>query len=193
MAEDKKQNGNLDEDLQKDSEDQSIDDIEKDIEEEIDEIEAEIVDEDGNVVENSFNQVENEYLEKYQRLLADFNNYKKREEKSREDFKKFAVGNLIEKLLPVLDNFDRALKDSNEEDPLVQGIIMTRNELIKILEKEGLSEIPSDGEAFDPNFHQAVITEESEEVESNHIIETFQKGYKLNDRVIRPSMVKVSN
>ena len=69
---------------------------------------------------------------------------------------------------------------------------MTRNELWKVLENEGLSEIPSDNEEFDPNFHQAFMTEESDEVEENHIIETFQKGYKLKDKVIRPSMVKVS-
>lgn len=161
-------------------------------EEEIEEIEAEAVDEEGNPEEKQGSEENNEYLEKYQRLLADFNNYKKREEKAKAEFKSYAVGSLIEKLLPVLDNFDRALKDCDEEDSFVKGIIMTRNELWKVLEKEGLSEIPSDNEEFDPNFHQAFMTEESDEVEENHIIETFQKGYKLKDKVIRPSMVKVS-
>ena len=161
------------------------------IDEELEEIDAEIVDEDGNVEEDLSND-DNEYKEKYQRLLADFTNFKKREEKARNDFKKFASSNLIEELLPVLDNFDRALKDQNPEDGLVKGILMTRDEMLSILKNEGLEEISSDGELFDPNIHQAVLAEDSDEVESYHIIETFQKGYKLNNRVIRPAMVKVA-
>ena len=161
------------------------------IDEELEEIDAEIVDEEGNVEEDLSND-DNEYKEKYQRLLADFTNFKKREEKARSDFKKFALSNLIEELLPVLDNFDRALKDQDQEDSFVQGIIMTRDSLWKVLEKEGLEEIKSDGVEFDPNFHHAFQTEENEDFKSNYIIETYQKGYKLNDRVIRPSMVKVA-
>lgn len=161
------------------------------IDEELEEIDAEIVDEDGNVEEDLSND-DNEYKEKYQRLLADFTNFKKREEKARADFKKFASSNLIEELLPVLDNFDRALKDKDKEDSFVQGIIMTRDSLWKVLEKEGLEEIESDGVEFDPNFHHAFQTEENDDFKSNYIIETYQKGYKLNDRVIRPSMVKVA-
>lgn len=185
-----KQDERLDENLDMDSSDEKKDNLEDEIKEDIEEIEAELVDDDGNVIENQ--EKENEYLEKYQRLLADFNNYKKREEKSKEDFKKFAVSGLVEKLLTVLDNFDRALKNADPEDPFVKGIIMTRDELLKILQKEGLEEIPSDNELFDPNVHQAVMTEESDTVKPNYIIETFQKGYKLNNRVIRPAMVKVS-
>ena len=165
---------------------------EENIDEQLEEIDAEIVDEDGNVEEELPNDDDNEYKEKYQRLLADFTNFKKREEKARADFKKFASSNLIEELLPVLDNFDRALKDQDQEDSFVQGIIMTRDSLWKVLEKEGLEEIESDGVEFDPNFHHAFQTEENEDFKSNYIIETYQKGYKLNDRVIRPSMVKVS-
>lgn len=163
---------------------------EENIDEQLEEIDAEIVDEEGNVEEELSD--DNEYKEKYQRLLADFTNFKKREEKARADFKKFASSNLIEELLPVLDNFDRALKDQDEEDSFVQGIIMTRDSLWKVLEKEGLEEIESDGIEFDPNFHHAFQTEENEDFKSNYIIETYQKGYKLNDRVIRPSMVKVA-
>ena len=163
---------------------------EENIDEQLEEIDAEIVDEDSNVEELS--EDENEFKEKYQRLLADFTNFKKREEKARADFKKFASSNLIEELLPVLDNFDRALKDQDEEDSFVKGIMMTRDSFWKVLEKEGLEEIESDGVEFDPNFHHAFQTEENEDFKSNYIIETYQKGYKLNDRVIRPSMVKVA-
>lgn len=164
---------------------------EENIDEQLEEIDAEIVDEEGNV-EKDLSDDDNEYKEKYQRLLADFTNFKKREEKARSDFKKFASSNLIEELLPVLDNFDRALKDQDSEDSFVQGIMMTRDSLWKVLEKEGLEEIESDGVEFDPNFHHAFQTEENEDFKSNYIIETYQKGYKLNDRVIRPSMVKVA-
>ena len=125
---------------------------EENIDEQLEEIDAEIVDEEGNVEKDS-SEDDNEYKEKYQRLLADFTNFKKREEKARADFKKFASSNLIEELLPVLDNFDRALKDQDEEDSFVQGIIMTRDSLWKVLEKEGLEEIESDGVEFYPNFH----------------------------------------
>lgn len=177
MADDIKKDDNLDEEIG------DIDQKEE-IEEEI--IDAEIVDDE----KDSSN--DNEYIEKYQRLMADFANYKQREEKSKADFKKFASSSLIEKLLPVLDNFDRALKDKDPEDPFVKGVIMTRDELLKTLKNEGLEEIASDGEKFDHNLHHAVMTEESDTVEEDYIIETFQKGYTLNGKVLRPSMVKVS-
>lgn len=149
-------------------------------------------DKENEVTDQKLEEDFNEFKDKYQRLLADFTNYKQREEASKADFKKFAVSNLVEKLLPVLDNFDRALKDQDPDDGLVKGIVMTRDEMLNILKNEGLEEIPSDGEAFDPNVHQAVLAEDSDEVNSDHIIETFQKGYKLNNKVIRPAMVKVA-
>lgn len=156
-------------------------------------IDAEIVDEDNEEINEA--QIEddfNEFKDKYQRLLADFTNYKQREEANKADFKKYACSNLIEKLLPVLDNFDRAIDSASDDDPLIKGVIMTRDEMLKVLGNEGLQVIPSDGEAFDYNVHQAILTEESDSVESDHIIETFQKGYKLNNKVIRPAMVKVA-
>lgn len=190
----------MDKENQKDE--NQIDDseiIDDDLEKEEEFIDAEIVDDEDpieedeeevtdDVIEEDFN----EFKDKYQRLLADFTNYKQREEAAKADFKKYASSNLVEKLLPVLDNFDRALKDQDPEDGLVKGIVMTRDEMIQVLEKEGLELIESDGCAFDPNLHQAVLAEESDEIESDHIIETFQKGYKLNNRVIRPAMVKVA-
>ena len=150
-------------------------------------IDAEIVDD-----EEETSSEDNEYLEKYQRLMADFANYKQREEKSKADFKKFASSSLVEKLLPVLDNFDRALKDKDMEDPFVKGVIMIRDEFLKILKSEGLEEIESDGCVFDHNLHHAVMTEASDTVKEDHIIETFQKGYTLHGKVLRPAMVKVS-
>lgn len=188
MDNEKIKNENLDQELDENLEDEIIEDSD---DEEV--IEAEIVEDDDEeisdeVIEEDFN----EFKDKYQRLLADFTNYKQREEASKADFKKYACSNLVEKLLPVLDNFDRAIASASEDDPLIKGVVMTRDEMLKILENEGLEVIPSDGEVFDYNVHQAVLSEESDTVESDHIIETFQKGYKLNDRVIRPAMVKVA-
>ena len=191
LADDIKKDENLEDQNIEDIENEEIEDFEEaekadQDEEEI--IDAEIVEEENEAVSAN----DNEYIEKYQRLMADFANYKQREEKSKADFKKFASSSLVEKLLPVLDNFDRALKDKDPEDPFVKGVIMTRDELIKILKNEGLEEIASDGEKFDHNLHHAVMTEESETVEEDYIIETFQKGYTLNGRILRPAMVKVS-
>lgn len=156
-------------------------------------IEAEIVEDDEKEATKKPSDEVNEYQERYQRLMADFDNYKKREEANKADFKKFASSSLVEKLLPVIDNLDRALAKADENDAFVEGVVMTRKELLKVLENEGLEEIPSDGCEFDHNIHQAVLAEDSDEVESNHIIETFQKGYKLNGRLLRPAMVKVAN
>ena len=180
MADDIKKDENIDEEI----ENVEIEDESEEV------IDAEIVEEATDQMDNESN--DNEYLEKYQRLMADFANYKQREEKAKADFKKFASSSLVEKLLPVLDNFDRALKDKDPEDSFVKGVIMTRDELLKILENEGLEEIESDGVKFDHNLHHAVMTEASDTVEEDYIIETFQKGYKLNGKVLRPSMVKVS-
>ena len=188
MDNDKIKDENLDENIDDNLEDEIIED---DIDDE-EVIEAEIVEDDEDISKEAIEEDFNEFKDKYQRLLADFTNYKQREEASKADFKKYACSNLVEKLLPVLDNFDRAIASASEDDPLIKGVIMTRDEMLKILENEGLEVILSDGELFDYNVHQAVLSEESDTVESDHIIETFQKGYKLNNKVIRPAMVKVA-
>lgn len=128
----------------------------------------------------------------YLRLQADFANYKRRNEKEKQDIYKYASEKLITKLLSVEDNLERALGQGQDDDPVVQGIMLVQKELMGILKSEGLTEIESDGQPFDPNVHHAVFMEESEEYDTEHVIETFQKGYKLNEKVIRPAMVKVA-
>lgn len=128
----------------------------------------------------------------YLRLQADFANYKRRNEKEKQDIYKYASEKLITKLLSVEDNLERALGQGQEEDPIVQGVMLVQKELMDILKSEGLTEIESDGQPFDANIHHAVFMEESDEFDSEHVIETFQKGYKLKDKVIRPAMVKVA-
>lgn len=128
-----------------------------------------------------------------QRLQADFNNFRKRTEKEKTEISTFANEKLICELLLVLDNFERALDSDDDKDTeFYKGVSLIYKQIIDTLNKFGLEAIKSDDEEFDPNFHHAVMQEEVEDIEPQRILETFQKGYKLKTRVIRPSMVKVS-
>ncbi len=124
------------------------------------------------------------YLEQLQRLQAEFDNFRKRTEKEKYELLKNANEDLIVKLLGVLDNFELALEHVEDK-----GIKMIYSELYSILEKEGLNIIKTEGE-FDPKIHEAIIQEEGKENEK--IVEELQKGYILNDKVIRPSKVKIT-
>lgn len=129
---------------------------------------------------------------RYMRLMADFQNYKKRVEKEKKDLYSYANEQLITELLEILDNFERALEQETGEEGFKEGMNMIFKQLTGVLEKSGLAEIPALGEEFDPNFHNAVMTEESGEYESGKVSGVMQKGYTLNGKVIRPSMVKVA-
>lgn len=129
---------------------------------------------------------------RYLRLMADFQNYKKRVEKEKKDLYSYANEKIIIELLSVLDNFERALEQETEGDGFKEGMEMIFKQLGDVLEKSGLAEIAALGENFDPNFHNAVMTEETEEYESGKVSGVMQKGYTLNGKVIRPSMVKVA-
>ena len=128
---------------------------------------------------------------KYLRLMADFQNYKKRVEKEKKDLYSYANEKLATDLLEVVDNFERALSHEDAGDGFKEGMEMIFKQLNGVLEKHGLAEIPALGEEFDPNFHNAVMTEETDEYESGKVSGVLQKGYTLNGKVIRPSMVKV--
>ncbi len=130
---------------------------------------------------------------KYVRLMADFQNQKKRFDKEKADIYQFANEDIVKSLLDVIDNFERALDASKDSDSKFrEGMEMIFKQLMGALEKAGVSEIKALGEEFDPNFHNAVMMEETDEYESNKVSEVMQKGYTLNSRVIRPSMVKVA-
>lgn len=129
---------------------------------------------------------------RYLRLMADFQNYKKRIEKEKSDIYSYANEKLITEMLEVLDNFERALGQEESGDSFKEGMEMIFKQLGNVLEKAGLAEITALGEEFDPNFHNAVMTEETEEYESGKVSGVMQKGYTLNGKVIRPSMVKVA-
>ena len=130
---------------------------------------------------------------KYMRLMADFQNFKRRTEKEKSDIYAFANEKIVLELLNVIDNFERALEHAAEGDSFAEGMNMIFKQLQGVLEKAGVSEINAQGEDFDPNFHNAVMTEDSEEYESGKVTAVLQKGYILNNKVIRPSMVKVAN
>ena len=130
---------------------------------------------------------------KYMRLMADFQNQKKRFDKEKADIYQYANENIVKGLLDVLDNFERALDAAKDADPAFHdGMELIFKQLMGALEKAGVSEIQALGEDFDPNFHNAVMMEETDEYESNKVSGVMQKGYTLNSRVIRPAMVKVA-
>ena len=131
-----------------------------------------------------------ELTETLQRLQAEFENYKKYVEKKQTDTYKYAAADMVEKLLPILDSFELALKNTADREKLVKGVELIYTQLYSLLEKEGLKKINADGK-FDPNLHEVLLKEKSCK-EEDVIIEELQKGYMLNDKVIRCSKVKVS-
>jgi molecular chaperone GrpE len=130
--------------------------------------------------------------DRYLRSIADFDNYRKRTEREKEDFRKYAVANMLRELLPVLDNFDRALDHAEEGDDFHRGVLMIYKQLFDVLQKAGLKPIDETGVKFNPNIHEAVIREEDPSVPSHTVTAVLQKGYFLHDRVLRPALVKVA-
>ena len=132
---------------------------------------------------------------KYLRLYADFDNYRRRVKLDAEAAQKYRAQSLVTNLLPALDNFERALMistDNEETKALLQGMNMVLSGIQAALKEEGVEEIKAVGEEFDPHQHQAVMQDNNPDFGSNIVVEELQKGYKLKDRVIRPSMVKVN-
>ncbi|MDD2373199.1 MAG: nucleotide exchange factor GrpE [Syntrophomonadaceae bacterium] len=131
----------------------------------------------------------------YLRSLAELDNFKKRAARDKEEYSKFALLPLIQKLLPVIDDLERALAqfgNSKDLEGLSKGVEMIAKSLLEIIKNEGVEPIEALGKAFDPQYHQPLIVEGSDEHSENTVIEEFQTGYILHGRVIRPSLVKVS-
>ena len=131
---------------------------------------------------------------KYLRLAADFQNFRRRVEKEKSDIYAYANEKIALDIIDVMDNFERALQHSEEcaDKQFVEGIGKIYKQLKSVLDKNNIVEIKAEGEDFDPNFHNAVTSEENSDFESGKVIQTLQKGYTLNDKVIRPSMVRVA-
>ncbi|NLC51423.1 MAG: nucleotide exchange factor GrpE [Firmicutes bacterium] len=128
------------------------------------------------------------------RLRADFDNYRRRMQREKAKISEQALFNFIQQLLPVVDNLERALEaaEVSEAGSFVQGVEMIHRQLLEVMKREGVSLIEAEGQPFDPNIHEAIGKEEKEGYEPNTVIEVVQKGYKLNERVLRASKVKVS-
>jgi molecular chaperone GrpE len=130
-----------------------------------------------------------EYLDALRRLKAEFENSRKRQERERTRILETASERLVAELLPVLDNLDRALE---AEGDIHEGVHAIRDQLVAALGKEGLLPVASDGQPFDPNVHEAVMSQPSDEYEEGTILQTFQRGYLLNGKPIRPAKVVVA-
>ena len=132
-----------------------------------------------------------ELTDTLKRLQAEFENYKKWNAREKAEFAKYANADLISQLLPVLDSFEIALKNTNDKEKFVEGIKIIYAQFHSILEAEGLRPIKATGEKFDPYKHEVLMKEESDKPD-DAILEEFQKGYMLNDKILRHSKVKVS-
>lgn len=138
----------------------------------------------------------NESEDKYLRLFAEYDNFRKRAQKEKDAMYGIGIADSVEKLLTVLDNLERAAAvdvESTDAKSVVDGVNKILEQAKEVFEKLGVSEIPAKGEKFDPNLHNAVMHEENEDFEENVVSDVFLKGYKIGDKVIRHSMVKVMN
>ena len=127
-----------------------------------------------------------------QRLQAEFENYQKRTDSEKASCIKMSSRHVILQILPIIDNFELALKNTENKEEFIKGIEMIFAQLHSILENEGLTKIETEDQKFDPNLHEALMQDNKEDVDDNIITEEFQRGYKLNDEVIRHSKVKVN-
>ncbi|SFO10115.1 molecular chaperone GrpE [Eubacterium pyruvativorans] len=131
--------------------------------------------------------------EKYMRLMADFQNYKRRTEKEKAEVFSYANEKIVTELLSVLDNFERALAQESADEKYAEGMELIFRQMSDVLTKAGLAEIDAVGKEFDPNFHHAVMTDDNADFESGQVTAVLQKGYTLHDKVIRPAMVRVNS
>ncbi|HFE5662143.1 TPA: nucleotide exchange factor GrpE [Staphylococcus aureus] len=185
---------------------QNIDDSVEQAEESKGHLQDEAIEEtsDENVIEeidpkdqkiNELQQLADENEEKYLRLYAEFENYKRRIQKENEINKTYQAQRVLTDILPAIDNIERALQIEGDDETfksLQKGVQMVHESLINALKDNGLEVIKTEGEAFDPNIHQAVVQDDNPDFESGEITQELQKGYKLKDRVLRPSMVNVN-
>ncbi|HCZ8941034.1 TPA: nucleotide exchange factor GrpE [Staphylococcus aureus] len=185
---------------------QNIDDSVEQAEESKGHLQDEAIEEtsDENVIEeidpkdqkiNELQQLADENEEKYLRLYAEFENYKRRIQKENEINKTYQAQRVLTDILPAIDNIERALQIEGDDETfksLQKGVQMVHESLINALKDNGLEVIKTEGEAFDPNIHQAVVQDDNPDFESGEITQELQKGYKFKDRVLRPSMVKVN-
>src|SRR5487761_1088408 len=138
--------------------------------------------------EEQAEQVEQEVDDRLLRLAADFENYKKRAARERQEYVSFANERLLKELLPILDDLERALNSAEQHE---EGVRLVHRSLASLLERQGVMEISTEGK-FDPHVHEALLAQPSEEAEHGDVLDVIQKGYKIGDRVVRPARVIVA-
>lgn len=155
----------------------------------------EVVEETPTTLEEDIESLKADFDNRYKRLQADFENFKRRTNQEKEQLSGFIKGEVLKDILPILDNFERAIAVPVNGDVKVflDGFIMIHQNLMDILSKQGLETIEAVGKPFDPNLHEAVIRVDSEEYENDTVCEVLQTGYTVDGRCIRPAMVKVVN
>lgn len=156
---------------------------------------AEAADRQDKALEEANNKLK-EANDKYARLFAEFDNFRKRSEKEKSQRYDFGAKDMVERILPVIDNFERglaAVPEDKSEDSFVTGMQLTYKQLLKTLEDAGVKPIEAVGQEFNPDFHNAVMHVDDPEAGDNVVVEEFQKGYMYKDHVVRYSMVKVAN
>src|SRR5215471_1242300 len=131
-------------------------------------------------------------VDRLARLQAEFENARKRATREQQEFREYAVADAMKALLPILDSFERALQTGSEKSEFRSGVELIHKQLLDALQKLGLRPIPAKGEPFDPHLHEAIEMVDTTEAPDHQILEELQRGYKLKDRLLRPSMVKVA-
>ena len=132
-------------------------------------------------------------LDRLARLQAEFENARKRAERERVDYREYAAGNVIEQFLPVVDNFELALKSTGSAEQLRQGVELIVKQMEEVLRGLQVNPIPTVGEAFDPRFHEALGSVERDDLPDQHVAEEIRRGYKLRERLLRPALVRVAH
>jgi len=143
--------------------------------------------------ENTIKQELDDTMDRLKRLMAEFDNYKKRSSKERESLYHSLVGDIASSLLPVLDNLEKAVGAASEDEAYKQGVELVLKQFVDVLGSFGVEEVPTLGTTFDPEIHEAVSSVQDDTLGEKEIKEVFRKGYKIKDRVIRHAMVVVAN
>ena len=167
----------------------SVEEIEREMREAAEEAVAEAAAEPGPEAAAS---PQDDYRNRYVRAIADFENFRKRSEREKADFFRYATAAVLRDILPVLDNFDRGLDHAEEGDEFHKGMLLIYKQLYDVLLKHGLKPIDESGVPFDPNIHEAVVRDEDPSVPNHTVVALLQKGYFLHDRLLRPALVKVA-
>lgn len=144
-------------------------------------------------IQDSTKQELEEMTDRYKRLMAEFDNFKKRSSKERETLYNSLISDIITSILPVVDNLEKAVSTKTEDESYKQGVEMVYKQLIDALSNLGVEQIPTVGETFNPEYHEAVSSVQDDTLGEKEIKEEFRKGYKIGDKVIRHSMVVVAN